>query len=275
MPTIEIRDYMGAIRRVDSSDPEIIQRWLLEQARDLANANRHKDDTIRHLLTSGIPILDSQGGLRGYRGMDRDITERRHMEATLREREEIYRAIITQASDAIELTEDQHRSLYPLGLPTDNCFESREHFIEMIAEVLEDMIRIQEIIWRVRPDVIVETGVAHGGSLIFYASLLTAMGKGRVIGIDVDIRAHNRQRIEAHPLAHRIDLVEGSSVAQDIVGDVPDEVGKPVELGGFHCSDECLQYAELFRVAGASEQRFGDDHVISQALSAKASLPWF
>jgi len=82
-----------------------------------------------------------------------------------------------------------------------------------VIQLPEDMIRIQEVIWRVRPDVIVETGVAHGGSLIFYASLFEAMGHGRVIGIDIDIRAHNRTAIEAHRMAKRITLVEGSSTA--------------------------------------------------------------
>ena len=70
-----------------------------------------------------------------------------------------------------------------------------------VIQLPEDMIRIQEVIWRLRPDVIVETGVAHGGSLIFYASLFEAMGHGRVIGVDIEIRPHNRAAIEAHPLA--------------------------------------------------------------------------
>lgn len=78
----------------------------------------------------------------------------------------------------------------------------------------DDLIRVQEVIHRLRPDVIVETGVAHGGSLVFYASLFEAMGTaGRVVGIDVEIRPHNRKAIEAHPLAGRITLVEGDSVA--------------------------------------------------------------
>ena len=82
-----------------------------------------------------------------------------------------------------------------------------------VIQLPEDMIRIQEVIWRLRPDVIVETGVAHGGSLIFYASLFEAMHKGRVIGVDVEIRPHNRAAIEAHPLAARITLIQGSSDA--------------------------------------------------------------
>ena len=81
-------------------------------------------------------------------------------------------------------------------------------------------MRLQEVIARVQPDVIVETGVAHGGSLVFYASLCHALGKGRVIGIDIDIRAHNRKAIEAHRLASYITLIEGDSTAASIVEQV-------------------------------------------------------
>jgi cephalosporin hydroxylase len=80
-----------------------------------------------------------------------------------------------------------------------------------VIQLPEDLIRIQEVIHRVEPDVIVETGVAHGGSLVFYASLCKASGRGRVVGIDVEIRPHNRRAIEAHPLASYITLIEGSS----------------------------------------------------------------
>lgn len=81
-----------------------------------------------------------------------------------------------------------------------------------IIQLPEDMIRIQEVIFSVQPDVIVETGVAHGGSLIFYASLCKAMDRGRVVGIDIEIRPHNRAAIEAHPLFPYITLIEGSSI---------------------------------------------------------------
>jgi cephalosporin hydroxylase len=86
-----------------------------------------------------------------------------------------------------------------------------------IIQLPEDMFRMQELIWRLQPDVLVETGVAHGGSLIFYASLFAAMNKGRVIGVDIEIRPHNRAAIEAHPLASRITLIEGNSVARATV----------------------------------------------------------
>lgn len=97
-----------------------------------------------------------------------------------------------------------------------------------VIQLPDDMIRIQEVIWRVRPDVIVETGVAHGGSLVFYASLFEAMGHGRVIGVDIDIREHNRAAIEAHPLSPRIQLIQGSSTSPCTVSTVrqriaPDE----------------------------------------------------
>ncbi len=84
----------------------------------------------------------------------------------------------------------------------------------------EDMVRIQEAIYRVQPDVIVETGVAHGGSLIFYASLFKAMEKGRVIGVDIEIRPHNRKAIEAHELFPYISLIEGDATARETVAQV-------------------------------------------------------
>ena len=86
-----------------------------------------------------------------------------------------------------------------------------------IIQLPEDMFRLQELIHSVRPDVIVETGVAHGGSLVFYASLCKAIGHGRVIGIDIEIRPHNRAAIESHTLSSFITLIEGSSIDPTIV----------------------------------------------------------
>jgi cephalosporin hydroxylase len=82
-----------------------------------------------------------------------------------------------------------------------------------IIQLPEDLIRIQEVIYRVRPDVIIETGVAHGGGLIFYATLCKAMERGRVVGVDIEIRPHNRAAIESHFLFPGITLIEGDSVA--------------------------------------------------------------
>src|SRR5919106_698982 len=76
-----------------------------------------------------------------------------------------------------------------------------------IIQYPQDMIAMQEIIWKIKPDLIIETGIAHGGSLIFYASILELIGKGEVLGIDIDIREHNRKEIETHPMYRRIKML--------------------------------------------------------------------
>jgi cephalosporin hydroxylase len=122
-----------------------------------------------------------------------------------------------------------------------------------IIQLPEDMIRIQEVIYRVKPDVVIETGVAHGGSLIYYASLMKAMDKGRVIGVDIEIRPRNREAIEAHELAGYITLVEGSSTAPEVVASVKRLV-KPGETvmvvldsnhSKQHVADELAAYHDL------------------------------
>jgi len=81
-----------------------------------------------------------------------------------------------------------------------------------IIQSPDDMLRIQEVIFDIKPDLVIETGIAHGGSLIYYASILQSIGNGRVVGIDVDIRQHNREAIEEHKLFSLISLIEGSSI---------------------------------------------------------------
>jgi cephalosporin hydroxylase len=83
-----------------------------------------------------------------------------------------------------------------------------------------DAMALQEIIWTVKPELVIETGVAHGGSLVLSASMLEMIGHGSVVGVDIEIRSHNRQAIESHPLGHRIQLIEGSSTAPDVVAQV-------------------------------------------------------
>lgn len=125
-----------------------------------------------------------------------------------------------------------------------------------IIQLPEDMVRLQEVIWTLKPDVVVETGVAHGGSLIYYASLFEAMGNGRVIGIDIEIRPHNRSAIESHSMFKRIELVEGSSTAPEIVSQVkgmiqPDErvlVILDSNHSHDHVLDELRAYADLVPV---------------------------
>ncbi|MBI9072779.1 MAG: class I SAM-dependent methyltransferase [Melioribacteraceae bacterium] len=93
-----------------------------------------------------------------------------------------------------------------------------------IIQLPEDLIRIQEVIFQVKPDVIIETGIAHGGGLIFYASLCRAMGKGKVVGVDVDIRLHNRKAIEEHEMFKYISIFEGDSIDSEIVKKVGDTI---------------------------------------------------
>jgi cephalosporin hydroxylase len=86
-----------------------------------------------------------------------------------------------------------------------------------VIQMPADIVAVQEIVWSTRPQLVIETGVARGGSLALYASILELIGEGEVLGIDIDIRAHNRAAIEQHPLSRRITLLEGSSIAPDVV----------------------------------------------------------
>ena len=148
--------------------------------------------------------------------------------------------IVDYERNVVEVTDDEgHRHEYP--------FASAEAFREIskawlrigwdtkyvygftwlgrpIIQLPDDMIRLQEVIYAIRPDVIIETGIAHGGSLVFSASLCQMMGKGRVVAVDIEIRPKNREAIEAHPLSQRITMIEGNSIADDIVSQVKDQV---------------------------------------------------
>jgi cephalosporin hydroxylase len=121
-----------------------------------------------------------------------------------------------------------------------------------VIQLPEDLLRLQEVIFSVRPRVIVETGVAHGGSLVFHAAMLKAMGGGRVIGVDIEIRPQNRSALEDHELAANIELVEGDSAAADVVAEVERLVaGEPVlvildsDHSRAHVARELEAYAPL------------------------------
>lgn len=137
-----------------------------------------------------------------------------------------------------------------------------------IIQYPQDILAMQEIIWKVKPDLIIETGIAHGGSLIFSASMLAQLdmcdaiengevfdpkiSKRKVLGIDIDIRSHNRRAIEAHPMSSRISMLEGSSIDESIIGQVR-EIAKAyskvlVFLDSNHTHDHVL--AELEAYAG-------------------------
>lgn len=120
-----------------------------------------------------------------------------------------------------------------------------------IIQFPQDMIATQEIIWRVKPDLIIETGIAHGGSLIFYASMLELLGgDGQVLGIDIDIREHNRVEIEKHPMFKKITMIQGSSIDESIVQQVysfaKDKKQILVALDSNHTHDHVLRELQLY-----------------------------
>jgi cephalosporin hydroxylase len=149
-----------------------------------------------------------------------------------------------------------------------------------IIQLPEDMVRTQELIYQLKPDVIVETGVAHGGSLIYYASLCTAMGKGRVIGVDITIHAHNRKAIEAHEMSHLITLVEGDSVSQETVSRVrsliqPDEKVLVI-LDSCHTRDHVRKELEAYHnLVGPGSYIVATDGIMKDVYDVpRGTLEW-
>lgn len=140
-------------------------------------------------------------------------------------------AMVRAIDTAIDL--DRHGYCYLwswLGLP--------------IIQYPADIVVTQEVIWAAKPDVIIETGVARGGSMIFLASMLQLLGRGKVIGVDIDIRAHNREAIECHPLSHRVTLIEGPSTSAGVMArvkaEIPDGAKVMVILDSDHSRDHVL-----------------------------------
>jgi cephalosporin hydroxylase len=119
-----------------------------------------------------------------------------------------------------------------------------------IIQYPQDMIAMQEIIWEVKPDLIIETGIAHGGSLIYYASLLELMGMGEVLGIDIDIREHNRKEIEQHQMFKRISMIQGSSIDTAVINEVSKHAKNKkrilVSLDSNHTHDHVLKELQLY-----------------------------
>lgn len=120
-----------------------------------------------------------------------------------------------------------------------------------IIQFPQDIMAMQEIIWQVKPDLIIETGIAHGGSLIFYASMMELLGgAGMVIGVDLDIRSHNRAEIERHPMFKRITMFEGSSIDQEVVKRIAEASRSSsnvlVVLDSNHTHEHVLRELELY-----------------------------
>ena len=120
-----------------------------------------------------------------------------------------------------------------------------------IVQLPQDIIAMQEIIWRVKPDLIIETGIAHGGSLIFYASMLELLGgDGQVLGIDIDIREHNKVEIKKHPMFKRITMIQGSSIdgsiAQQVYDFARDKKRVLIALDSNHTHEHVLRELQLY-----------------------------
>lgn len=155
-----------------------------------------------------------------------------------------------------------------------------------ILQIPQDMQALQEIIWQAKPDLIIEAGVAWGGSLVFSASMLAileACGEienGRVVGLDIDIRPHNRKSITAHPLAKKITLIEGSSIAEDTVAQVHALAGESkrvlVCLDSNHTHDHVLAELEAYAplVSRGSYCMVGDTIIEDAPESMVSARPW-
>jgi cephalosporin hydroxylase len=119
-----------------------------------------------------------------------------------------------------------------------------------VIQYPQDILAMQELIWDIKPDLIIETGIAHGGSLIFYASLLELIGKGEILGIDIDIREHNRMEIEKHPMFKRITMIQGSSidpvVVEKVKGFAKDKHRILVVLDSNHTHDHVLEELKAY-----------------------------
>lgn len=204
----------------------------------------------------------------------------------------------------IDLERDQVRiksggveTLYPIGTPNAFYAISRAwlrsgwdnkyvySFTWMgrpIVQLPEDLIRIQEVIHSIRPEIVIETGVAHGGSLIYYASLCNAMDRGRVIGIDVEIRPQNRAAIEEHILSPYITLIEGSSIDRDTVAKVKAQIGTGesvlVLLDSCHSKEHVLAelnaYAPLVTVGSYIVAMDGIMQDLAGAPRSQADWAW-
>lgn len=167
--------------------------------------------------------------------------------------------------DRIDFLKDREKNIEKMA--RDNlALKSQQWFIEAsnykysynfdwlglpIIQFPQDIVAIQEIIWNTKPDIIIETGIARGGSLILSASILHMLnGNGKVVGIDVDIRPHNRMAVENHPLAFRINMLEGSSIDESILNQVKAQINANdkvmVILDSNHTHEHVFKELELY-----------------------------
>ena len=201
--------------------------------------------------------------------------------------------MITIDNDKVILQEDGITKEYPIGSPEAFGILSRlwlrsgwdSKYVysftwlgRPIIQLPEDMMRLQEVIHSVGPDVILETGVAHGGSLVFYASLCKAMNKGRVVGIDIEIRPHNREAIEGHKLFEFITLIEGSSIDPAVVEQAKAQIGRGervmVLLDSCHTKEHVLQELYAYsRLVSKGSYIVAMDGIMEQVVGAPRTQP--
>jgi len=119
-----------------------------------------------------------------------------------------------------------------------------------IIQFPEDIVVMQELIWKIKPDVIIETGVAHGGTAVFYASVLELLGKGKVVGVDIEIRKYNEVAIKSHFMSKRIKLIQGSSIDPEVVKQVQSHIRPTdkvlVTLDSNHSYEHVMKELELY-----------------------------
>lgn len=120
-----------------------------------------------------------------------------------------------------------------------------------VIQTPEDLILIQELIFKIQPDFIIETGIAHGGGLIYYASLMESLNKGEVIGVDIEIREHNRKVIKSHPLFKRIEMIEGNSISTQTIKNLRARIPKNSKviicLDSNHTKAHVLKELQLYQ----------------------------
>ncbi len=120
-----------------------------------------------------------------------------------------------------------------------------------VIQTPEDLVLLQELIFKLQPDFILEIGIAHGGGMIFEASLLELLGKGKVIGVDIEIREHNKKVIEMHPLVKRIEMIQGNSISKEVIKEIKKRIPKSskviVCLDSNHAKPHVLRELELYQ----------------------------
>lgn len=181
------------------------------------------------------------------------------------------------------MAKDRHfRNLTKSWFMASLKYEYSYHFTwwgRPIIQYPQDIIALQEIIWKVKPDLIIETGIAHGGSLIFSASILELIGKGKVLGIDVDIREHNRIEIEKHPMYKRINLIEGSSISDKVAKKVHkfarDKKSILLVLDSNHTHEHVIKEMELYSpLVTKDSYMIVFDTIIEDISNTSKSLPY-